>query len=130
MNLTEDICTHLHNTGQYSQLFRMHQFIIYLIFRPTQASIAEIFCSGLLQVWIDGGGGFNGYPAGRSNRSAREVGDEEWVDHERWVRVNSRLVENVRMQVRRSEDVGLVELNERAARVWREVLGSLQVYAE
>ncbi|KAH7071865.1 hypothetical protein BKA63DRAFT_58812 [Paraphoma chrysanthemicola] len=50
MNLVEDICTYLHRTGQFQQQFRMHQHIIYLIFRPSQAAIAEIFCSGLLQV--------------------------------------------------------------------------------
>jgi hypothetical protein len=59
MNLVEDICTYLHRTGRFVQHFRMHQFIIYLIFRPAQAAIAEIFCSGLLQVWVENGGGFN-----------------------------------------------------------------------
>jgi hypothetical protein len=61
MNLVEDICTHLHRTGRFVQHFRIHQFIIYLIFRPRQAAIAEIFCSRLLQVWVENGGGFNAY---------------------------------------------------------------------
>ena len=61
LNLCEDIATRLHRTGRFVQHFRMHQFIIYLIFRPRQAAIAEIFCSGLLQVWVENGGGFNAY---------------------------------------------------------------------
>lgn len=49
MNLVEDICTHLYRSKALTQHFEMHQFIIYLIFRPSQAAIAEIFVSGLLQ---------------------------------------------------------------------------------
>ncbi|ORY18920.1 hypothetical protein BCR34DRAFT_595754 [Clohesyomyces aquaticus] len=82
MNLTEDICTVLHRDLKlFPQLFRMHQFIIYLIFKPQQAEIAEMFCSGLLQVWVDNGGGFNHYPAGLSNASASRVTDREWDEH-------------------------------------------------
>jgi hypothetical protein len=98
MNLVEDICTYLHRTGAFTQRFRMHQFIIYLIFRPSQAAIAEIFCSGLLQVWVDNGGGFNAYPAGRSVATARRVSMDEWSAHELWVRGTSRVVENMRLQ--------------------------------
>jgi hypothetical protein len=57
MNLTEDICSYLYVSGQTSQHFCMHQFEIYLIFRLQQAAIAEIFCSGLLQVRVEDGGG-------------------------------------------------------------------------
>lgn len=127
MNLVEDICTHLHRTGQFQQRFYMHQFIIYLIFRPTQAEIAEIFCSGLLQVWVDEGGGFNHYPAGRSNRSARGVRDEQWRAHDRFARENSRLLENVRAQRLMAEEM-LERLNEQAALLWRSVLDSLEEY--
>ncbi len=65
LNLVEDICTYLHNEGKLKQHFRMHPFTIYLILQPKEAAIAEIFCSGLLQLWIQNGGGFNYYPAGR-----------------------------------------------------------------
>jgi hypothetical protein len=104
----------------------MHQFIIYLIFRPTQAEIAEIFCSGLLQVWVENGGGFNHYPAGRSNRSAREVTEGEWRSHETYARERSRLVENLIVQRGRVED-DVRGLHERAAALWREVLMGLDV---
>ncbi|KAF1850696.1 uncharacterized protein K460DRAFT_327822 [Cucurbitaria berberidis CBS 394.84] len=96
MNLVEDICTYLHRIGQFKQHFLMHQFIIYLIFRPSQAAIAEIFCSGLLQVWVENGGGFNAYPAGRSVATARRVSIVEWHSHERWIREKSPVVENMR----------------------------------
>lgn len=104
MNLIEDICTYLHQNGTLSQHFRMHQFIIYLIFRPSQAAIAEIFCSGLLQVWIENGGGFNAYPAGRSVASSRSVSPGEWDDHERWVRQHSPIIHNMRVQMERADE--------------------------
>jgi hypothetical protein len=104
MNLVEDICTYLHCTKQFKQHFRMHQFIILLIFRPTQAAIAEIFCSGLLQVWMDNGGGFNAYPAGRSVATAQRVSLGEWIAHEKWVREISPVDENMRIQRGRAEE--------------------------
>jgi hypothetical protein len=104
MNLVEDICTYLYRTKQFDQHFCMHQFIIYLIFRPEQAGIAEILCSGLLQVWIENGGGFNAYPAGRSVATARRVSMVEWAAHERWTRRMSPLNKNMQMQVARAED--------------------------
>jgi hypothetical protein len=104
MNLVEDICTYLHRTKQFSQHFRMHQFIIYLIFRPTQAAIAEIFCSGLLQVWVENGGGFNAYPAGRSVATARRVSEGDWKEHEGWVRQMSPVDENMMVQRERAEE--------------------------
>jgi len=103
MNLIEDICTYLHSTNVLTQHFRMHQFIIYLIFRPSQAAIAEIFCSGLLQVWIGNGGGFNGTPAGRSNSSEQRVGADEWEALERWTREGSPVEGNMRVQRERAE---------------------------
>ncbi|KAH7385329.1 hypothetical protein DE146DRAFT_198165 [Phaeosphaeria sp. MPI-PUGE-AT-0046c] len=104
MNLVEDICTYLHTTKRFKQRFRMHQFIIYLIFRPEQAAIAEIFCSGLLQVWVDNGGGFNAYPAGRSVATAKRVSSHEWEMHERWVRQMSPIEENMRAQKARADE--------------------------
>lgn len=104
MNLVSDICTHLSRTNCFTQHFTMHQYIIYLIFRPTQASIAEIFCSGLLQVWVENGGGFNAYPAGRSVATAKKVSSEEWRDHERWTRENSPVDENMKVQKERAEE--------------------------
>ena len=104
MNLVEDICTYLHRLGQFKQHFRMHQFIIYLIFRPSQAAIAEMFCSCLLQVWVDNGGGFNAYPAGRSVATARRVSMIEWDGHDRWARQSSPVVENMRMLKDRADE--------------------------
>jgi hypothetical protein len=104
MNLVEDICTYLHRTKQFNQHFCMQQFIIYLIFRPEQAAIAEILCSGLLQVWIEHGGGFNAYPAGRSVATARQVSVDEWARHKRWVRRMSPLDGNMRVQRVRAEE--------------------------
>jgi hypothetical protein len=82
----------------------MHQFIIYLIFRPTQAAIAEIFCSGLLQVWVENGGGFNAYPAGRSVATARRVSEGEWKEHEGWVRQMSPVDVNMMVQREHAEE--------------------------
>lgn len=104
MNLVEDVCTYLHRIGIFEQHFTMHQFIIYLIFQPRQAAIAEIFCSGLLQVWVENGGGFNAYPAGRSVESARRVSDVEWTLHEKHVRAESSLIENMRLQQQRADE--------------------------
>ncbi|KAH9871010.1 hypothetical protein J1614_006584 [Plenodomus biglobosus] len=101
MNLVEDIFTHLHRTGTLSQNFTMHPFIIYLIFRPRQAAIAEVFCSGLLQVWVDDGGGFNAYPAGLSVASAKRVTGHKWERHVRSAKDNSPVVENMRGQMER-----------------------------
>jgi hypothetical protein len=98
MNLVEDVCTYLHHTKQFAQHFRMHQSIVYLIFRPTQAAIAEIFCSGLLQVWVETGGGFNAYPAGRSVATARKVSADEWAAHENWVQQMSPIDASLRLQ--------------------------------
>ncbi|KAI8941685.1 hypothetical protein NX059_002895 [Plenodomus lindquistii] len=103
MNLVEDIFTYLYRTGTLDQHFTMQQFIIYLIFRPSQAAIAEIFCSGLLQVWVDDGGGFNAYPAGLSVASARRVTGDQWDDHDRRTREDSPVVENMKAQVDRVE---------------------------
>lgn len=98
----------------------MHAFIVYLIFRPEQAAIAEIFCSGLLQVWIEGGG-LNAYPAGRSVASARKVGQTQWEAHERWVEENTGLVRNIGVQRERIErDVEY--LDREMEEVWREAL--------
>jgi hypothetical protein len=104
MNLVEDICTYLHRTRRFQQHFRMRQYIIYLIFRPAQAAMAEIFCSGLLQVWVENGGGFNAYPAGRSVATARRVSLEKWSAHETWVRQQSPVDANMRLQQERAEE--------------------------
>ncbi|KAJ4364619.1 hypothetical protein N0V83_009215 [Neocucurbitaria cava] len=104
MNLVEDICTYLHRTRRFQQRFRMHQFIIYLIFRPSQAAIAEIFCSGLLQVWVENGGGFNAYAAGRSVATAGRVRMSEWDGHEKWARQKSPVVENMKSLKEREEE--------------------------
>lgn len=98
MNLVEDICTYLHKNNTFTQHFVMHQFIIYLIFRPNQAAIAETFCSGLLQVWVDNGGGFNAHPAGISVASAKKVSAEKWEEHERLVRETSPLDSKIEAQ--------------------------------
>lgn len=106
MNLVEDICTHLHRSCHllFPQHFTMHPFIIYLIFHPAQAAIAEIFCSALLQAWVDDGGGFNAYPAGRSVASAARVGRREWEGGGRWVREVSGLVGRMRFLTARAEE--------------------------
>ncbi|KAL1608042.1 hypothetical protein SLS60_002981 [Paraconiothyrium brasiliense] len=123
MNLVEDICTYLHEAGTFPRLFRMQPFIVYLIFRPQQAAIAEIFCSGLLQVWIEEGGGVNAYPAGRSVASARRVSAAQWADHEQWVVDNTEMVKNVRIQKERlEEDVSRLDM--KMEEVWREALES------
>ncbi|CAG5152916.1 uncharacterized protein ALTATR162_LOCUS2961 [Alternaria atra] len=111
MNLVEDICTHLHNVGIFEQHFIMHQFIVYLIFREEQARIAEIFISGLLQVWVKDGGGFNAYQAGHSVSTAGRVSDEEWASHERNTKLCSPMTENIRQQQLRADE-------------WRRVLES------
>jgi hypothetical protein len=103
MNLIEDICTYLYRTKILTQHFRMHQFIIYLVFRPSQVAIAEIFCSGLLQCWVDGVGGFNAYPAGRSVASARKVSLGEWATHETVTRQTSLLGKRMEVMKERAE---------------------------
>jgi hypothetical protein len=123
MNLTEDVCSYLYSSGQMSQHFRMHPFIIFLIFRPKQAAIAEMFCSGLLQVWVEDGGGLNGYPAGRSVASAGRISTREWAAHEKWALDNTRLADNLKVQRERlrTDVVGLdAEMDE----CWREAMES------
>ena len=120
MNLVEDVCGYLHQTGTFEQRFSMQPFIVYLIFRPEQAAIAEIFCSGLLQVWIDGGG-LNAYPAGRSVASARRVSQAQWREYETWAREYTGLVRNVGAQRERMErDVEY--LDREMEEVWRGAL--------
>lgn len=77
MNLVEDICTYHFQTNVLPQQFKRHRYIFYLIVRPGQATIAEIFCSGLLQCWADLGG-FSAYLAGRSVASSKRVRSGEW----------------------------------------------------
>ncbi|OAG05986.1 uncharacterized protein CC84DRAFT_1205631 [Paraphaeosphaeria sporulosa] len=79
MNLVEDICAYLYRSDTFSQLFTMQPFIVALLFRPEQAAVVEIFLSGLLQVWVDEGGGLNAYPAGRSVANPWRVGGAQWV---------------------------------------------------
>ena len=123
MSLVEDICTYLHSVGEFTQLFHMHQFIIYLIFRPQQAAIAEIFCSGLLQVWTEGGGGLNAYPAGRSVASARRVNFQQWEEHEQWVMENTDMIQNWMIQRERLEG-DVMGLDRETEKIWREAMDS------
>jgi hypothetical protein len=123
MNLVEDICTHLHTSGILPTKFFMHQFIIYLIFKPEQVRIAEIFCSGLLQVWVENGGGFNHWPAGLSCASGDRVTRAEWREHERRVKEGSELERTLgRLRERAEEAVG--ELEEDEGECWRRALES------
>ncbi|KAF2261288.1 hypothetical protein CC78DRAFT_608404 [Lojkania enalia] len=124
MNLVSDICVVLHrDLNLFPHLFSMHQFIIYLIFKPQQVEIAEIFCSGLLQVWIEIGGGFNHYPAGLSTASAKKVTPDEWREHDRFVRDMSPLEHNLKVQ-RALVDEYAAGLNEGMAGELREALES------
>ncbi|KAF1968518.1 hypothetical protein BU23DRAFT_261086 [Bimuria novae-zelandiae CBS 107.79] len=123
MNLVEDVCGYLHQVGKLSQRFTMHPFIIYLIFYPEQAAMAEIFCSGLLQVWIEEGGGLNAYPAGRSVASARRVSGSQWGDHERWISENTDFLSNMRVQRDRLES-DVAQLEWATEEAWREALNS------
>ncbi|KAF2713073.1 hypothetical protein K504DRAFT_371436 [Pleomassaria siparia CBS 279.74] len=118
MNLTEDVCSYLYTSGILPSIFTMHQYIIYLIFRPSQIRIAEIFCSGLLQVWVDNGGGFNHYPAGLSNASGDKVVMVEWAEHEKYTRTTSRLEGNVSVQ-RNGLEEAVYEMDEEMAEAWR-----------
>lgn len=122
MNLVEDVCGYLHQIGKLSHRFSMHPFIIYLIFRPEQAAIAEIFCSRLLQVWTEGGG-LNAYPAGRSVASARRVSGECWGKYEGWARENTGLEGGLRVQRGRVEE-DLEGLEWEVEEVWRDALDS------
>jgi hydroxypyruvate isomerase len=58
----------------------------------------------LLQVWVENGGGFNAYPAGRSVATARRVSAGDWAAHETWVRQISRVNENMRLQIERARE--------------------------
>jgi len=82
----------------------MHRFIIYIIFQPGQAAVAEIFWSELLQVWVENGGSFNAYPTGHSAEIVKRVIDVEWALHERHARLNPSLVENMRLQQKRADE--------------------------
>ncbi|KAL5454248.1 hypothetical protein PMIN06_005080 [Paraphaeosphaeria minitans] len=123
MNLVEDICAYLHQVGRFAALYTMQPFIVSLLFRPQQAAIAEIFISGLMQVWVDGGGGLNAYPAGRSVASAWRVDGERWAEHEAWVWENTGVERNLRVQRERLEG-DVIGLEGVAEEVWREALGS------
>jgi hypothetical protein len=104
MNLVEDISTYLYKAGILDQHFTMHQFIIYLIFRKEQAAIAEIFCSGLLQVWVENGGGFNAYNAGLSVATANRISDVAWALHEQNTTLHSPILDNLREQQRKADE--------------------------
>lgn len=122
MNLVEDICAYLHREGTFPRLFRMQPFIVSLLIRPQQAAIAEIFLSGLLQVWIADGGGLNAYPAGRSVASAKRVDEGMWAEHERWVEGNTEVERNLRVQRERLEE-DVLGLEGEKEELWREALG-------
>ena len=124
MNLVEDICAYLHlqSPGVFPK-FHMHQFIIYLIFRPQQVRIAEMFTSGLLQVWVENGGGFNAHPAGLNTTSARRVTREEWEVHESFARGEGRLDENLRRQREVVEAVAQ-GLGDEVGEAWRRAVES------
>lgn len=103
MNLVEDICTYLFQTNVLPQQFKRHRYIFYLIVRPGQAAIAEIFCSGLLQCWADLGG-FNAYPAGRSVASSKRVRSGEWEKYLDLAREMSPLEGNMKVLKERAEN--------------------------
>lgn len=73
MNLVE-AALHRHFGDQYS----LCQFVVYQIWSPEQAAVAEIIFSRLFSAYTEGGRGFNTYPAGRSNASAFKVNHETW----------------------------------------------------
>ena len=123
MNLVEDICTHLYTSGILPAKFLMHQFIIYLIFKPEQVRIAEMFCSGLLQVWVENGGGFNHWPAGLSCASGERVTWAEWREHERRVKEGSGL-ERTLGRLRERASAVVSELEEEEGECWRRALES------
>ncbi|KAF3048377.1 hypothetical protein E8E12_011743 [Didymella heteroderae] len=102
MNLVEDIYTYLFRTNVLAQHYRLHQCVIYLIFRPSQAAIAEIFCSGLLQCWVHLGG-FNAYPAGRSIASSLRVQMGEWDKHMNTAKETGLLEGNMQILRERAE---------------------------
>lgn len=85
LNLVEDTCTHLFRDALLAQHFRPRQFVVFLVFRPAQAALAEIVVSALLQAWVEGGG-LNAFPAGRSVASVRRVGRGDWVRFGGWAR--------------------------------------------
>lgn len=55
-------------------------------------------------MWVDDGGGFNAYPAGRSVATAQKVSAGEWIVHEKWIRELSPVEKTMRMQRRRAEE--------------------------
>jgi hypothetical protein len=77
MNLMESIADviHHHLNGDF---FCIEQAIIYLIWMPEQAEIAEIGWTKLAEGYTGNGGGFSHYPAGRSNYSAQTTHSTEW----------------------------------------------------
>ncbi|KAI9747334.1 MAG: hypothetical protein M1835_002145 [Candelina submexicana] len=59
--------------------YSIEQFVIFHIFSPHQAVIAEIMFTRLAQGYIKNGGGFSHYLAGRSNHSAQHISELDWA---------------------------------------------------
>lgn len=58
----------------------MAQFVVFLIFQPAMASVAEILWTRLGNGYTSSGGGFSHYLAGRSYHSALKVTQAQWAE--------------------------------------------------
>ncbi|KAF2732914.1 hypothetical protein EJ04DRAFT_606907 [Polyplosphaeria fusca] len=116
MNLMEDVCGYLFSKGMLEHKFEWRAWVVYLVFGAEQAGVAEMLVSGLMQVWVEGGGGVNGVPAGLSTASAGRVERGEWDGWKEWVRGNSGLVREMEGQRGKVKRYGLGKEEEVALR--------------
>ena len=80
MNLFESVCFVRYGR----QRFRMEQFVIYFIWAPEQASIAEIIFTRLCNAYANEGGGFTYYRPGIQHASALNLNWKTCVKLRQW----------------------------------------------
>lgn len=76
MNFTEAIFSA--HPDEFGKRISVEQAVVYLIWLPEQAEIAEIGLTKLLEGYTHNAGGFNSYPTGFSTISAHKVKEREW----------------------------------------------------
>ncbi|KAI4934887.1 hypothetical protein J4E85_002749 [Alternaria conjuncta] len=105
MNLMEAVACEDHRLKQLNKVYRLEQCVIYLIWLRPQAHLSEIIWTSLGEGYIYNGGGFSHYPAGRSNTSIWNTSEKIMEDAHEYMRKNSPLLENLKIDTLRVKNL-------------------------
>ncbi|ORY12138.1 hypothetical protein BCR34DRAFT_600886 [Clohesyomyces aquaticus] len=103
MNLFEAVCMVL-----FGNRYRIRQFVIYLVWEPDQAAVAEMIFTILVNGFVGQGAGFTFCNPGISVASARKVSVKRWTEFAAWTIHQSPYLKNGT-----AEDLRLLQEQER-----------------